>query len=427
MYHLVLCAAIAMAVYFLSMLWTASRWGFKPWLVNLQILSMFTRLILLSFYCNAIVSKSAKVKYLAGNLVRTCHFPLVLPFGNRLLTDWGKCLPYWVSIVLCDHSPSSLILEPNLYTLRDFIIGWLWRVGLCFPNPCCQLPCRSPGYVDYLGNIYIHLSSSPSMLTSSHQRDMCILYLMMFAVFVSAAGADCWLFWEIPSYLLSLSLIVPFTLDMEHLVSYLCWYLDVRVNRDEVKGIHPLAYEDDFSEALLAIFLFLVHFSVVCWQGVRRLVWFQSCGTERQLVRVYSQIHDLQTSNWELGSLRITGLFFQCLFRMMLHLMYYRDSPRVYYVLVIWTYLHCMDMRILYFVNIAHLSGVLGPCRTAPDRQLHLPRNAIWIINQDRSSIEIHLYLLSSLYFIASPFDNNLACMAIWSMLYVHVLNIIAK
>jgi len=59
--------------------------------------------------------------------------------------------------------------------------------------------------------------------------------------------------------------------------------------------------------------------------------------------------------------------------------------------------------------------------------QFNLPRNAIWIIDQDLSSIEIHLELLFSLYFIASPFGGNLACMAIWSMLYDQVLNISAK
>ena len=68
-----------------------------------------------------------------------------------------------------------------------------------------------------------------------------------------------------------------------------------------------------------------------------------------------------------------------------------------------------------------------GQCKKAPVWQFNLPRNAIWIIDQDFSSIEIHLELLFRLYFIASPFGSNLACMAIWSILYDQILNISAK
>jgi len=250
---------------------------------------------------------------------------------------------------------------------------------------------------------------------------------MMFVVFATAAGADCWLLWGLPSYMLSLLLTVQFTLDMEQLAPSLCWYLDVQVNRDEVKGIHPLAYEDGFSEAILAIFLFLDRLSVVCWQGVWRLLWFQPCGIEVQIVRVHIRAQDLRAYNRGIGSLSNNGLYFQCIFRLMLHPMDYRNSPIVKYVTAIWPHLYIKVLRMLYFVYIAHLSGVIGPCLTALVWQFNLPRKANWILDQDLSSIESPLNILVSLCFTASSFGSNLACMVIWIMLYDNVLNISAK
>ena len=247
---------LTMAVYFLSLFWTANRLGFEFWLENLPILAMFTRL-LLSFYCTVIALKSTKAKYLAGNLGLTCPFSLVLPFGNRLLKDCGKCVLYCISIVFCDHSPTALILEPNLYTLRDVINGWPWWMGFCFPNPCSQLLCRSP-YLPFVHQQQALMCRMTDGIVDNLPEGG--LFSIMMKIFNSplAAWVALCVYWGLTLFWLSLLLERLAAPKHDPLWSRFCWQLVVfQIDRDEVTGKNPYVYEDLLSETSIAPFLAL--------------------------------------------------------------------------------------------------------------------------------------------------------------------------
>jgi len=177
----------------------------------------------------------------------------------------------------------------------------------------------------------------------------------------------------------------------------------------------------------MAGFLFLGRFSVVYWPGDWRLLWFQPCGYEFQIVRAHIRSHDIRAYNRVIGSLSDDGLYLQFIVGLMLYRMDCMYSPIVKYVLAIWSYMYIMDLRTLYFVYIAHPYGVTGPCLTAPVWQFSLPRNATWLLYQDLSLIAAPLKILFSLRSTLTPFGRSLACMDIWTTLYDNVFNILAK
>jgi len=260
---------------------------------------------------------------------------------------------------------------------------------------------------------------------------------MTYVVSVSAAGAVCWLLWGFPSFLLSLPLAVQFTLIMALLAPSFCWYLDIQVHRDEVKGNYPLAYEDLFAEAMMAVFLFLGRFSVDCWPGDWRLLWLQPCGYGIQFVRVHIRAQDIQAYNRVIGSLSDNGMSFQFIFRLMLYRMDCMYSPIMEYVIASWSCMYIMDLRTLYFVYIAHPYGVLGPCLMAPVWQFSLPRHVTWLLDQDflprtaRHGLDKRLwtdlvplcyikvlaynrFLCIVLVYMIVPVDKQVTFMAIW-------------
>jgi len=280
------------------------------------------------------------------------------------------------------------------------------------------------GCIECLGDIYAQPSLFSSKLNPTHQRVVFILMSVVVSLYI--AGDDCWLIWGLPSFLLSLLLITQFTLVMELLAPFLCWYQVIQDYRDEVKGNYPLAYEDGFSEAKLANFLLSDWFFAVCWQGTWRLLRVQTCGNEVQIGRIHIQAQDFRDYYRGNGSLNKNGMIFQCIFSLILYQMMFRNSPIVKYVTAIWAHVYIKDLRMLFFVYIAHLIGVPGPCLMALVWQANLPRNVSWIIYQDPSSILASWNSLFRMWFIDSSIGGNLTCLVIRLMLEDNELNIVA-
>jgi len=166
---------------------------------------------------------------------------------------------YWLSTVILEFLLVGLVVLqgcmetkwlPMLYCtlfmllLATFCVSFdflslLASAGRLHLQHRCYFGQFYPGSTDCLGSIHFQPSIFPSILTQTPQGVLFILCLMTFVVFVSAAGAVFWLLWGFPSFLLSLPLAVQFTQNIELLAPSFCWYLDIQVHIDEVKGELP--------------------------------------------------------------------------------------------------------------------------------------------------------------------------------------------
>jgi len=217
---------------------------------------------------------------------------------------------------------------------------------------------------------------------------------MIFGEVVSAAGVVFWLVWVFPSFLLSLFLVTQFTQNIEFLAPYFCWYLNFQVNRDEVKGNYPLAYDELLTEAIIAVFPVMECFSVVVvWPGGWRLVWLQLLWYVSQIARIIIQIHDIQVFKQQRGSMSNDGLYLQFLLESLLYRLYDMYSSMVTVELVAWPYMYIMGLSMVYWLYMLIPYYVIGPCLKAP----------VWPLS--RSGKKTSVYMDRALRHLLGRFD----------------------
>jgi len=131
---------------------------------------------------------------------------------------------------------------------------------------------------------------------------------------------------------------------------------------------------------MLACFLFVVRVSVVVWPGGWRPLWNQSRWYDMQIVRVIIRIHDNQAYKRQLGRLSKDGLYLQFFFGLLLYRLVYIYSPIGNDVIVTWSYVYLIVLRLQYWFfqrNPICVTGLCckapGPCLKALVRQLGLP------------------------------------------------------
>ena len=426
--------------------------------------------------------------YIVGQSSNRGWFVLFLPALG--LVVWAAGIAVYATHGRASRSLAVfylLCLTPTKITLLlsslVLFLSWVWFCGVKPIEFGSQLSQWTEN--DYSGLILVQYSST-TFAQSLPLRPACVSYIAqhvamcsMYRIYsgivdhsakggqllftmrtLSSSLSGLWikhfLFWGVPSVWLSLYQGSLCAQMLGSRCSSICWHWAFRLNGwDEVKGQYPLVYEDELSERSYLVSRPLTNI-------IGRLVWFPAAGFQTS-----HWLHD----KWSENSIEAHGrvlfethssllvkefLMLICYLRLYYCPMYVLQRTECImddFVIVPFRYIISLDIScIRYFVSILeqHLR-VLGPCLMALDKhlrmlgqvyagplyssclllakkwQFNLPRNAIWIIDQDLSSIEIHLELLFSLYFIASPFGGNLACMAIWSMLYDQVLNISAK
>jgi len=190
---------------------------------------------------------------------------------------------------------------------------------------------------------------------------------MQCSVILFDAGVVFWLIRVFPSLLISLPLVVQFIQNIELLAPYSCWYLAFQVYRDEVKGNSPFAYDDFFTEAMLAISLLVVRVCG-CLAGGWRPLWIKSRWPEGRIVRVFLCIHDKHAYKRQLGRLSEEGLFLQFLFGLFLYWL----VSIVNDVTAALSSMYIMALRLQIWCYMCNPPCVTGLCRKAFDWQLSL-------------------------------------------------------